>query len=243
MAAILTCGPNAALSHWTAAAAWGIAEPFGAIHVARTTGTHRRGRGIRLHRPKQLPAAEVTNIDHMPLTTVSRTLVDLAGVTTMRRLADLLSASRRLRIFDAEDCRAVLRRAPNRRGSGRLEALVSKFDPVVTPSLSELQDRVLLMCIDAGIPRPEVEAKIGNRVVDFLWRDANVILEVDGIANHHHRFDEDRNRDLDHLASDYRTARVTFQMIEDDPHGVIDKIRKVLGHRSKSTLPSSPTDN
>src|SRR5690606_1836414 len=95
-----------------------------------------------------------------------------------RLLADAFSASRRLRLLDAATCRSYLDRRPGRRGIRRLRELLDRFEPITVPSLSELQDRVLALCLQAGLPRPLTEVRIGKRIVDFLWPEHKVILEV-----------------------------------------------------------------
>lgn len=234
MAATLACGTGAVLSHLTAARLWGISNHAGAaIHVARTSGSRGGPRGVRLHRPRRLPPHEVTSKGPIPLTTVPRTLVDLAGWRDPKLLLDVFSASRRLYLLDAEACWRCIVAAPGRRGVTELAELLEQFEPFKRPSLSELQDRVLKLCLDAGLPEPETEYRFGDRTLDFVWPEQKVILEVDGRSFHHHRFDEDRDRDLDHLAMGYVTVRVTYQMIRTDPDGVVRRLRKVLALRTE----------
>lgn len=228
MAATLALGEGAVLSHLTAAKAWRILDRPGPLTVSRASGGRCALRGVRLYVSRELLVDDVTRKGALPLTTVPRTLLDLAGLRDKRLLADAFSACRRLHLLHPASCRSYLAQRPGRRGIGRLRDLLDRFEPIQTPSLSELQDRVLTLCIKAGLPVPLTEVQIGNRIVDFLWPDHKVILEVDGYAYHHHRFDEDRDRDLDHAALGYRTIRVTYRMIRDDPKGVVRRIAAVL---------------
>ena len=242
MAATLALGEGAVLSHATAAKAWGILDRSGPITVSRPSGGRCALRGVRLYMSRQLLADDVSHKGALPLTTVPRTLLDLAGLGDDRQLADAFSASRRLHLLDPASCRGYLARRPGRRGIRRLRELLDRFEPIHVPSLSELQDRVLALCLKAGLPTPLTEVRIGNRIVDFLWPEHKVILEVDGYAYHHHRFDEDRDRDLDHEAMGYRTIRVTYRMIRDDPEGVVRRIAAVLEQAAAHGGRLSPTD-
>jgi hypothetical protein len=237
MAAVLTCGDGAVLSHITAACAWGICAHQGVIHVARVSGSRGGPPGICLHHPRRLPEHEIARTGAIPLTSVPRTLVDLAGMRNPELLLDAFSASRRLRLLNVNACWRCILDAPMRPGVLALARLLDQFEPFDTPSLSELQDRVLKLCLDAGLPAPEIEVPLGSRRVDFLWRDEKVILEVDGRAFHEDQFDEDRDRDLDHAAMGYLTVRVTYRMIRERPGEVVDRLRRVLASRRPSRAP------
>lgn len=240
MAALLACGTGSVLSHRSAAQVWGLDRPGKLIDVARLSGSHGGPSGVRMHRPRKLPPVDLTRRGPLRLTALPRTLVDLAGLKQKRLLEDAFSASRRLNIFDAQACMACIARAPGRPGVARLVELIDRYEPLEIPSTSELQDRVFNLCMTAGLPRPEPEVPMGDRRVDFLWCRQRVILEVDGRWSHSDRFDEDRDRDFDHLADDYVTVRVTYLMIRDDPQRVISRLRRVLALRTPP-VPASPS--
>lgn len=241
MAALLACGAGAVLSHRSAAQVWGIGESPPLIDIARLSGSRGGPTGVRMHRPRSLPPTDVTRQLKFPVTTVSRTLVDLAGLKNPSLLADSFSASRRLGLLDPVGCMQCISDAPQRPGVAHLVALIERFEPLGAPSRSELQDRVLNLCLNGGIPRPESEVPLlTGHVVDFLWRAEQVILEVDGKAFHRDRYDEDRDRDLDHSALGYVTVRVTYTMIRDKPDEVVRRLREVLElRRSLMTAPIS----
>lgn len=228
MAAVLANGRSAVLSHTTAAKAWGILDRTGPIQISRLSSSRHTPHGIEVFRPRSLPEEDLARKGPLPLTAVPRTLLDLAALSDPRLLEDAFSASRRLGLMNAAACRRCVGRGQTAKGRRRLLDLLDQFEPIVRPSLSELQDRVLRLCLDAGLPAPEPEVRIGHRIVDFLWRDEKVILEVDGYAYHRDLFDADRDRDLDHLALGYRTIRVTYYMIETNPKGVVRRIEAVL---------------
>lgn len=229
MAAILACGDGAVAAHHTAACLWGLVElPLRPIHVSRLMGTDRPPKGVRLHRPRHLAAWELTRKDGIPVTTVARTLADLAIHAPDRLLEDAVSGARQRNLFNPLEIEKVVRSAPRRRGGARLLELVQRWAPVEAPSLSHLQDRIFNLCASAGLPRPEMEVKIGDLIVDFLWPEQKLVMEADGRAHHEHRFDEDRDRDLYLTSRGYRAIRVTYKMIRDNHQEVIRRIREAL---------------
>lgn len=154
MAAVLACGDDAALSHRSAAALWGLAPrrgpPVGAggridVVVPHEAGGRRRA-GIRVHRSRVLPPGSVVWEDGIPVTNPARTIADV------RRLAS------------ATEVRAMVRKA-------EVLGLKTELAPRVEPTRSELEDLFLAFCERYGFPAPLVNRKIAGREVDFSWPD------------------------------------------------------------------------
>jgi hypothetical protein len=102
MAAVLAGGPDTVLSHKHAAAHWQLMpDPGGWIHVSRARREGRRRRhGFVVHRLKALQEDEVTEEGGIPITTVARTLLDLAEVVPRRALERAADQAEALRLFD-----------------------------------------------------------------------------------------------------------------------------------------------
>ncbi len=231
MAAVLFAGPGAVLSHRSAAALWGLIDRVGRIEVLRAGDAHSRS-GLAIHGTLNLFEADRSLVDRIPVTSPTRTLIDLAGVESRRSLDDRLSAARRLRLLDCVAVRAGLDRVPNSKGAGELRRLMGLYEVSARATRSELETRFLRLCFDSGLPLPEVDVRMGRIVVDLLWRKARLIAEIDSRAFHHHRFDEDRIRDIGTLTAGFRTIRVTDQMLKTAPESLVESIR---------TLPKAPT--
>jgi hypothetical protein len=227
MAAVLAGGDQAYLSHLSAANLWRIGNFAGPVEILRPANRAPIPR-LKTHRTRSLQDHEKTVVDGIPVTSVARTLVDLASVVPAKTLDDCISAARRRRLLNWIEIRAILERAPNRKGTAGLKQSLLIFERSRTITRSELETRFLRLCDEADLPMPEVDVPLGNRVLDFLWRSERVIVEVDGFGFHHHRFNEDRIRDLDHLVAGYRTVRVTYSMIETDRAGLIESLRSIL---------------
>src|SRR5918992_2337338 len=179
MAAALAAGDGAVVSHATAAAAWDLRRlGSGAIHVTVPgDGGRRRRAGIRIHR-STLEPGDATTHRGIPITTPARTLIDLAATLRGRPLEQALDRAEQLRIVDFADLRHRIAVRPGRPGSHALQAVLSRYTAGSTVTRSELEERFLALCDDHGLPRPEVNIRIEGFEVDFVWRDARVIVEV-----------------------------------------------------------------
>jgi very-short-patch-repair endonuclease len=186
MAAVLACGPGAALSHRSAAALWGLTRWDRPIEV--TAGNARRHDGILVHRSRTLTRAALTRHYGIPVTTPARTLDDLARVLDPRSLT-----------------RAV--------NEARLRHLVTR-DPAETgPTRSVFEDAFLAFVDRHDLPRPKVNQIVAGYEVDMLWRPQALIAELDGRAYHEDAFEEDRDRDATLTAAGLRVVRVTWQCL------------------------------
>ena len=205
MAAVLACGAGAVLSHRDAAALWGIL-PSNRFAIEVTAPTTRRRAGIEVTR-RRLPPDETTTLDGIPVTTVARTLLDLAAVETPARLERALSEAERRRLADHTPLTELFERHPRAKGLATLRSLT----PDETVTRSELERRFLTFCRRHGIEKPTMNATVAGLEVDAHWPDAGLVVELDGFAFHSTRraFDEDRARDRLLTMAAVRVVRVT----------------------------------
>jgi very-short-patch-repair endonuclease len=157
-----------------------------------------------------LPDDEVTVREGIPVTTVVRTVADLADVLTRRALERTIDEAAYLR-YDLDG----LRPRRGRRGYGVLARVLDEHEPGSTRTRSPLEERMLALCRRSGLPAPEVNVIVEGHEVDFLWRDARLIVETDGWAAHGTRkaFERDRLRDAKLTAAGWRVVRVTHRTI------------------------------
>jgi very-short-patch-repair endonuclease len=89
---------------------------------------------------------------------------------------------------------------------------------------------MLALCRRHRLPQPEVNVKVGRFEVDFLWRDARLVVEVDGWESHRSRsaFEEDRQRDARLKVIGYEVLRFTWRQVEDEARNVAATIRGLL---------------
>jgi hypothetical protein len=235
MAAVLACGNGAALSHASAAALWEI-RPTNATRIDVTVpssgGRAKRPR-IRIHRAASLQATEVKVHQGIRVTTPARTLLDLAAQLPRRALERALDQAVINELFDLTALDAVVRAHPSERGAARLAQTLAQHHAGTTPTKSELEELMLAICDDHGLPRPLVNAYLGEDRVDFLFPAHRLVVEADSWRYHRtrHRFERDRRRDAAHTLAGYRTLRFTDRQLTRQPGAVADAIAAVLADR------------
>lgn len=229
MAAVLTCGETAVLSHRSAAALWGIA-PYAASSIEITVpgARRRRRRGIRVH-GNVMGAAERTTRHGIPTTSVSRTLLDLCEVVDGRRLERAVEEAERLELLDLGAIARLCQRRSGRRGRARLRAAMDALGPIHV-TRSELEWEFLALCRSSNLSTPAMNIVVEGLEVDAVWKQARLVVELDGYAFHRTRgaFERDRGRDARLLLAGYRVLRVTARRLRDDPESVVATIRRLL---------------
>jgi len=185
--------------------------------------------GIRVHYPGALSADEVTTRDAIPVTTVARTLYDLATCTTHRELERALAEAFALRLTTRAAVASLVARHAGRRGARRLQELL---DSTSAPALtrSEAEERFLALIRKAQLPSPEVNAELEGYEVDFLWRAERLVAEIDGRAFHSsdRSFEKDRLRDATLLSAGVRVMRVTWSQIVQEPEALLVRLTRAL---------------
>lgn len=242
MAAVLRVGPDAALSYHSAAALSEISRGrSGPIHVSCPRKTPSP-QGIALHR-STLPADEVTTHDGIPVTTVPRTLLDLAAVLSDEQLAWALNQAELLRLDDALSLPALADRYPGRRGVRRVRRVLAAFaGPRLTRS--ELEHAFLDFLGRHGLPMPatnvQVTAAGRSYECDFVWHDRRVIVELDGYEFHssRHMFHTDRRRDRALKAARWETIRVTEWDLRGAPAALHSDLVSILGLLDSEPAPA-----
>jgi predicted transcriptional regulator of viral defense system len=228
-AAVLACGEEAFLSHRCAAALWGLAPYSGSRIDVTAPGTHRGRRGELVVHGSLLPKCERTSVDGIAVTSVPRTLLDLAAAVDQGALDRAVESAERLELFDLRALRSLLRRHRGRRGAARLRVALDVFEPDVE-TRSELERRFVGLCRGAGLPRPAINRRIAGLEIDAVWKEQALAVELDGYAYHRSRrsFEDDRRRDAVLLLAGYRVVRFTARRLNTDPGSVVATLRQLL---------------
>jgi hypothetical protein len=238
LAAVLAMGPGAMLSHESAAALWGLAGDRSAVHVTAPRGRQvRPGRsGIRLHRCK-FHADERVVRDGIPVTTVARTLFDLAERSQPHQLKSAWDEADRLHLLRLREVAVAYDRGyGRRRARKRIRPLLGAEQHYVEDTASPLEDRFAAFCTAQRLPPPQTNVLVDGDEVDALWPAARLIVELDSWEFHHHRaaFEKDRDRDTDHLLAGYRTIRVTHRRLSQEADRLAAQFRALLGTEAAS---------
>ena len=233
LAAVLACGRGAALSRRSAAQLWRLLPRSpGRAEVTRTQGW-RAPSGIVAHR-SSLPADELAAVSGIPVTSVSRTLLDLASVLSRRQLERALNEAEVLGLTDSLSLPDLLQRYPRCRGSAALRVLLRDDSASSGITRSELEERFVALVDANDLPRPRLNAtlSVGGRFVevDCLWADRRLVVELDGRASHGtvRAFEEDRERDRLLLGEGWRVIRLTWRQVRDDAPTIAVDLRKQL---------------
>ena len=226
-AAVLACGAGAVVSHRSAAELLGLLPEIGGevdvTVVGRNPGLHP---GIGLHRPRALALNHVRSMRGIPITSVARTICDLAATEPPREVEAAFQEALYREIVTERPLAAIIKREPRRKGAPVVRALIE--DPRMTRSEKE---RVLLRLIDAAqLPRPMTNVRVHGYLIDAYWPAERLAVEFDGRKAHGHRiaFDNNRKRDQVLLANGVRVMRVTGRHLGSEPVAVAVRIGQAL---------------
>jgi hypothetical protein len=233
MAAVLAVD-GAVLSHRSAAALWELRSLTNA-RIEVTVDRQRRNRAeIVVHRGR-LPDDERTARRGIPVTTVPRTLLDLAAVARPGELEHALNEAEVRRLMDVLSVEDLLNRHPRRPGAPLLRRILAAGRVGSTVTRSELEERFLAFVDRVGLPRPTANASLELRgqwiEVDCLWRAQRLIVELDGHAVHATRrsFERDRSRDRVLMTAGMRVVRITWHQLNSEQQRVERDLRILLG--------------
>jgi predicted transcriptional regulator of viral defense system len=235
LAAVLACGPDAVLSHGSAARLWGFwSDSDGEIQVIAPNRRGRSPAGIIAHRDGFLPPSDRSIYRRVPCTTVARTLLDLAATLPPWELRKALGEAEARRIVSHQHLRDQIRRGRGRRGVARLRRLLDEIHPENRHSRSELERMFLHVCLQVGLPQPEVNVslKVKGRTLkpDFLWREQRLILEADSRQFHDTdiAFVDDRRREQRLQVAGWRVSHCTWEQVEFEPQALAETVRQLL---------------
>ena len=238
MAAVLASGPDAVLSHWSAAALWMIRPNSRSIIDVTTPHKSRTWDGIRRHH-KALPADEVTIEEGIPVTTVPRTIFDLAATEPAGVVENLLREMEFRQLRDRLSLWDLVERYPRRRGVRRVRLALKRLeeDPEGRRR-NALEERFAPFLRGHRLPLPRFNDWIflGSKrfQVDCHWPEMREIVELDGWEGHKTRtaFREDRARDRVFRVHGFGVTRLTWNQLDDEPEQVAADLRALLIPRS-----------
>ena len=229
MAAVLACGDGALLSHRSAAGLWGLAPATGSrSHVTSLTRGGARMKDIVRHGVRRLHPDDRAERVGIPVTSVARTLLDLASLVRREQLKRAFEEAERLGVLDVAAVQRICERSAGRSGLRWLRSLVVEArSPPETRS--GLERRFLRLIEGAGLSPPLVNTLIAGHEVDMAWPAAGLVIELDGFAYHRTRgaFERDRARDADLQLAGLRVLRLTSRRLDQDADGVVAAIERL----------------
>jgi hypothetical protein len=232
MAAVLAFGPDAVLSHRSAGQLLGLV-PRSSIAPEVT----RPGRVSRPHlvaHQGTLLGDEVVRVRGIPVTSVPRTMFDLAATRSEREVERAWNEMEVRGFRDRLSVPHLLERYPGRQGSLVLARLAERKETPVGITRNDLEEAFLALIDRFGLPRPRMNAYLSVRdrfyEIDCLWEDRRVAIELDGGGAHRttKAFHDDRERDRILTAEGFTTARITWDHIQDTPDQVASDLQRIL---------------
>ncbi len=223
MAAVLAYGPDATLSHRTASALWGFGA--GSYKIDVTTPHGNRGRAqIRVHRAV-LHFEDVLVRDGIPVTSVARTILDLAAQLELGPLTQLIEDSDRRDLFDLKALDRAIARRPRAAGIGRLRAVLGAYRGTAD-TRSKLERAFRALIAGAGLPEPQFNVLVAGVLVDVWWPQWKLVVELDSEPYHAtpSAFESDRIRDATLQKADIRVLRVTGERLDNAPRAVLGDV-------------------
>ena len=229
LAAMLACGPGSLLSHGSAAWLWGISRIL-PRPLAVTASSPRHGRApIAVHCARGLRDQDRALVQNIPVTSLSRTLLDYAAAVPRARLDKGIERAEELRLLDLRAVDELLGRTVGHHGHGRLrEALALYRPPPFTRS--GMERRFLDLVAEAGLPKPVTGYNELGHELDVYWPEQGLVVELDLYETHGTRaaFERDRLRQEDLLLEEIRTDRVTGPRLATEPQRVIARVARLL---------------
>lgn len=182
---------------------------------------------IRVHRTSSLHPDDIASRHGIPITSVARTLVDVAGCMDRQELERAVSTAERAGMTTRAAILQTLDRHPRRCGAPVLRALL---DGGPTLTRSEAEERFVALLRQGGLPLPEVNAVLHGYEVDCVWRAEKVVVEIDGYAFHGSRaaFERDRRRDAALMSAGFRVVRFSWRQITRTSPAVLVAVAQIL---------------
>jgi Transcriptional regulator, AbiEi antitoxin/Protein of unknown function (DUF559) len=225
-AAVLACGPGAALSHSSAMTLWAYWRHWDQPFEVTVVGD-RRTKGIRVHRSTTLRRRDITTQLGVRVTTPARTLLDMSPRLKDKALRRAVKNALNSPWLTEDQLAETLARHPTAPGTKRIAKLIGRGG---TPERAGWEDEFPAFCAKYGLPAPVMGQPFHGYILDALFPAEKVIVELDGWDFHKDKiaFEDDRERDAEMLAHGHVTVRMTWDRIHERPRREARRLRAIL---------------
>jgi hypothetical protein len=239
MSAVLACGEGTVLSHLSAAELHNLRRSGNIVDVTTRTRGGRGQQGIRLHHPRLLLPEHCTFVDGIPVTTVERLIVDLAGMLDATGLKRVWHEADRLHLLDVEAVKPLTHQP--RKGIGKVIELIEEAEDA-PDTKEEFEHRFHDFLTERpDIPRPVYNTLVEGYLVDVYWPRHGVVVELQSRAYHWHKTEDDADRFGEMTALGYRVYPVTWRALTKEPEKVAKRLRRLL-RTAPSPTPAARAD-
>jgi hypothetical protein len=225
-AAVLYAGPGAMLSHATALWWHGLIDSRPWPLQVTTRRRCRSLRGIRVYGRR---SCERILHRGLPTTSVEQALLDYAAAAPLPRVRHALAVADYRKVLDLPALRAVA--GSGRGGSTRLREALERHEPRLAHTRSPLERLFLPLCERIGLPPPEVNVWVEGVLVDAVWRDKKLVVELDGRDNHSSwaQIQEDRSKELRLRGAGFDVLRYGTRQLEEEAAAVEGDLLRAHG--------------
>jgi very-short-patch-repair endonuclease len=243
MAAVLAAGDGALLSHRSAGRLWKVLPSgTGLVDITCQPGRRVERKGIAGH-SAAVAEDEWEVVDGIPATAPFRTIFDLATCLTMRELERAWHEALVRGLTARVSLPVLLERYPRHRETRNLRALLESTKPVGV-TRNDFEEAFVALVDAYGLRGPRMNAPLALRgrffEIDALWEQERVAVELDSRSVHDtpRNFESDRQRDRILVAEGWRTMRVTWRQLQEEPEAIAADLKRAL--RSPGRHPSLP---
>lgn len=232
MAAVLACREGTVLSHGPAGQLQGMIPRRErlALHVSLPARSGGSPDGIVVHHPRSLDPRDKTKRLYIPTTTVTRTVWDLATTLPTQQTRRAFEKAEMLDSFNRSRLAALLQASPSRRGAATIRQLLADRPLPLAETRSWLEELLLTICRDHGLPLPAVNVPVLDYQVDFLWPKARFVVEADGGDHRGRQRDKDNERDVRLARAGYLVRRYSSRAMGHE-EAVAGEIVEILEER------------
>jgi very-short-patch-repair endonuclease len=234
MAAVLASGPNAVLSHWSAAALWKI-RPNSRSRIDVTVAHRSRSSRAICRHISQVPEDERAAEEGIPVTSVHRTIFDLAAHVDVDAVVAMIKEAEYLNRWDRLSLPDLLERYPGKRGARKVRFALKRItEEPPGRNRSKLEKRFAPFLRRHHLPLPRLNDWIvlGDKrfQLDCHWPHLRLVVELEGWQGHSTRsaFQDDRARDRALHAASYSVVHITWNQLDVEPEKVASDLRALL---------------
>lgn len=232
LAAVLACGPDALLSHVSAAWLWNLTKTSPLPASVSTPHYRKPRRPLRLHEAHSITPEDRALREGIPVTSLPRTLLDLAATVRFDWLEKMVEKSEERGLFGLREVEDLLARTVGHHGHGRLRRAIALYKPS-SFTRSGLEKRWLELVLSVGLPQPHMNYVEQGFELDCYWPEYRFAVELDLFETHGTRaaFERDRERQEELLLAGITMTRVTGPRLEREPDEVIRRVARLLAQR------------
>lgn len=228
-AAVLACGPRAALFGPGAMVLWGWWEWWPEVFEVVAPKRHRVP-GLIVHNSKFLGPAETTTHLGIRVTKPARTQFDIALRLNDEQVARAVNRGLHSKYLTRGHLSEQLFRHPNHPSAKRIRPFVLTEDG---PTRSDWERALPFFCQSYGLPIPVFARMIAGFEADAAWLEEHIALELDSWRFHSEKvpFESDRDRDVDRLVEDFLTIRITWERMHERPQREADRLHVIVNRQ------------